>query len=226
MFSGVIIVRLGMKKKSRKRIVFVLVLLIIALCAGLHIFLKRAEPAFVAQSSNYSNTAFTDLVNKCVINIAQTDEYSDFFEIITDDSNRITAIEANTSQINIIKSKLLIDIQNALNADYPAYLNIPLGSLSGYYLLSSIGPNIPVKVVPISIVNGTFDEEFVSVGINQVKHKIYLDISVDMLYSGYLLHETERIVTSVPIAETVISGDIPEYYGAGMAFSDSEDSDS
>ena len=41
-----------------------------------------------------------------------------------------------------------------------------------------------------------------------------------MLYSGYLLHETERITTSVPIAETVIVGEVPEYYGSGIGFAE------
>ena len=190
---------------------------------GTHFFLKRAEPSFIAQASNYSNTVFTDLVGKCVIELAETEEFAEFFEIISDSREKITAIEANTARINLIKSKLLINIQNALMEDCPAYLNIPLGSLSGYYLLSGVGPGIPVKIMPISVVSGDFDEEFVSVGINQVKHKIYLDVSVDMRYSGYLLNETEKIETSVPIAETVIVGDVPQYYGSGYAFSSNGD---
>ena len=217
--------RLGRgKRRGRRFKVRAAVTAVFALAAlGTHVFLKRAEPAFVAQSSNYSNTAFTDLVGECVIELAETEEFAEFFEIISDSSESITAIEANTARINLIKSKLLINIQSALSDDYPAYLNIPLGSLTGYYLLSSLGPNIPVKVVPTSVANGKFDEEFVSVGINQVKHKIYLDVTVDMLYSGYLLHETERIETSVPIAETVIVGDVPQYYGSGYAFGTNED---
>lgn len=215
--------RLGMSKRRRFKRSLTIIVCLSLLLFGTHIFLKRAEPVFVAQSSNYSNTAFTDLVNKCIIESAKSEEFADFFEIITNSSQRITAIEANTAQINRIKAELLINIQNALNGDYPAHLYIPLGSLSGYYLLSSLGPSIPVKIIPISVVNGSFDEEFESVGINQVKHKIYLEVTVDMLYSGYLLHETERITTSVPIAETVIVGEVPEYYGSGIGFADTNE---
>ena len=42
--------------------------IIAVVCVTAHFLLKRAEPVFVAQTSNYSNTAFTDLVNKCIIN--------------------------------------------------------------------------------------------------------------------------------------------------------------
>lgn len=206
-------VRLGMKNRHRFKPVVILLIFIITITWCCHIFLKRAEPSFIAQSSNYSNTAFTDLVNKCVIDITSTDEFSDFFEVISNNEHEITSIEANTSQINKITSKLMINIQNALNGDYPATIHIPLGSLTGYWMLSSMGPSIPVKITPISIVNSSFDEEFQSAGINQVKHKIYLHVTVDMLYSGYLLHETERIEVTVPIAETIIVGDVPQYYG-------------
>ena len=125
--------RIGYRKKHTV-MVFVIPLLCVLILsfAVLHIILKRAEPVFVAQSSNYSNTAFTDLVNKSIIKIAETEEFSDFFEIIS--KNETTTIEADTAKINSITSKLLIEVQNTLNNDYPAKLYIPLGSLTNYYL--------------------------------------------------------------------------------------------
>lgn len=201
------------KRRSRKGVIVIFLLCFVILIYSIHKLLKRAEPVFVAQSSNYSNTAFTDLVSKCVIRAADQEYFKDFYEIIPNSTDGITALKADTAKINKAISNLMIDIQNSLNADYPAEIYIPLGSLSGYYLLSSSGPLIPVKIIPISIVNGTYEEEFESTGINQVRHKIYLKITVDMLYQGYLLHETERIEMTVPISETIISGEVPEYYG-------------
>ncbi len=209
--------RLGMKRKHSTWRIIVPVLCLIFTVFCVHRLLKRAEPAFVAQCSNYSNTAFTDLVNKCVIAELEKGEFNSFFKIISDSGERITAVEADTAQINKVKARLMIDIQNALNGDYPARVYIPLGSLSGYYPLSSLGPVIPVKIIPISIVNSEFDESFEDAGINQVRHKIYLKVTVDMQYRGYLMNETERIETSVPIAETVIAGEVPRYYGGSLA---------
>ena len=196
------------------KLVFVFWLFLFVVGFFMHFLLKRAEPVFVAQSSNYSNTAFTDLVNKCIIKAVDAGGFEKFFD--TSSENGITAMMADTAAINSTVSKLMIDIQNALNGDYPAKLYIPLGSLSGYYLLSSIGPQIPVKIIPISVVNSSYDETFVSVGINQVRHRINLKITVDMLYKGYLLTETERIETTVPLIDNIISGDIPENYGTGL----------
>lgn len=207
--------KLGYKRAYTATAVFLpLLFALILICVFVHFLLKRAEPTFVAQTSNYSNTAFTDLVNKCILDITKRDEYDDFFEVVSTDG--ISMIEADTSKINLLTSELLINIQNSLNADYPAKVYIPLGSVTDYYLLSSMGPSIPVKVIPISVVNSKIEDVFESVGINQIRHKIYLKLWVDMHYRGYLLDERERIETTVPIAETVISGDVPQYYGDGL----------
>lgn len=208
--------RLGIKRKHSIGLI-IPVLCLCFLGFGIHHLLKRSEPVFTAQCSNYSNTAFTDLVNKCVIQSLESGEFEGFFRIISDSNERISAVEADTAQINRIKSELLINIQNSLNNDYPAKVYIPLGSLSGYGVLSSYGPQLPVKIIPISIVNGEFDEEFEAAGINQVRHKIYLTVSVDMRYRGWMMDEKERIETSVPIAETVITGEVPNFYGTMAA---------
>lgn len=213
--------RLGIgKRHSRKRFILYFLLCLLMIAFFVHKILKRAEPVFIAQSSNYSNTAFTDIVNKCVINAAQQDSFKDFYEIVPNGNGNVSLLRADSSKINKVMSNLLIDIQNSLNADYPAKLYIPLGSLTDYYLLSSYGPLIPIKIIPISVVNSSYEEEFKSVGINQVRHKIYLKLSLDMLYKGYLLHETERIEMTVPISDTLISGEVPEYYGNEWDISD------
>ncbi len=209
--------RLGIgKRRSRKRFIVIFLLCLIIILYSLHKLLKRAEPVFIAQASNYANTAFTDLVNKSVIKAAEQNEFSDFYSIIRNESDRITALHADTAKINIIVSRLMIDIQNSLNADYPATAYIPLGSLSKYKLFSMSGPLIPIEITPISIVNSSYEEEFKSVGINQIRYKIYLKVTVDMLYTGCLLNETERIEMTVPISDTVYSGEVPEYYGNEM----------
>lgn len=207
--------RVGYRRKHTATVITVSLLgvLILSTCI-FHVLLKRAEPVFVAQTSNYSNTAFTDLVNKSIIKIAETEDFEGFFHTVSDGGT--TTIEADTAKINRITSKLLIEVQNTLNNDYPAKLYIPLGSLTNYYLLSSIGPQIPVKIIPISIVTCDMEETFEAAGINQVLHKISVKIGVNMHYRGFSLDERERIETTVPIAETIISGTVPQYYGNGL----------
>ena len=127
--------RLGYKKRHTAAVIVLpLLCVVISVLILAHYLLKRAEPTFIAQTSNYSNTAFTDLVNKCVLDVVKTEEFGDFFKVVSSDG--ITAMESDTTKINLVTSRLLIDIQNALNNDYPAKLYIPLGSLTNYHILS------------------------------------------------------------------------------------------
>lgn len=196
---------------SRKRYFVISLLCLLAFI--IHILLKRAEPAFIAQASNYANTAFTDLVNGSILKIAEEKQFNDFYEIVFNENNEVMLLRADTAKINNMVSELMIEIQSSLNSDYPAFAYIPAGALFKYNLLSMSGPLIPIKITPISIVNSTYSEEFKAVGINQIRYRIYLNITVDMLYTGYFLHETERIEMTMPISDTVYSGDVPQYYG-------------
>lgn len=218
-YTGVIFMKLGMRKRRSIRRIAVSMMCLVGLMFAIHKLLKRAEPVFVAQCSNYSNTAFTDLVNKCVIDASESGEFKDFFYASESAAGTIASVEADTGRINRVVSRLLIDIQNRLNDDYPAKIKIPIGAVTNYYLLSSAGPKLPIYIEPISIVNGHYEEKFESAGINQVQHKIALNVTVDMHYRGYLMDERETIEITVPIAETVISGAVPQYYGGNLAYS-------
>ena len=206
--------RLGISGHSRWKLL--LPCLFVLACVIIYVILKRAEPVFIAQCSNYSNTAFTDIVNRCVADMAGSGLMRDFF-VNKDIKGKINALETDTAQINLVKSQLLINVQDALNDDYPAYVRIPLGSLTGFKLLAYYGTDLSVKVFPISIVTGEISESFEAVGINQVRHGISMKISVEMRYVGYTMNETELIETTVPLAESIISGDVPRYYGSGFS---------
>ena len=74
---------------------------------------------------------------------------------------------------------------------------------------------MPVKIYPISCVGTDVHETFTSCGINQVRHSIYLKAQIDIGYSGYMFDTTETVTVNVPITDTVIVGEVPQYYGMG-----------
>lgn len=54
---------------------------------------------------------------------------------------------------------------------------MPLGAALGITLLAGSGPGIPVSIVPIGSVSTDFETEFEACGINQTRHKVYLQVS-------------------------------------------------
>ena len=71
------------------------------------------------------------------------------------------------------------------------------------------------KIIPLGLINTEIKESFEDAGINQTEHKITLMISVNVLYRGFLLNQSETISTEIPLMNTVIKGDVPRYYSSG-----------
>ena len=70
--------------------------------------------------------------------------------------------------------------------------------------------------------NTEFDEKFDSCGINQVRHTILLNVEIVVAYSGYLFADSETVKVSVPVSDSVIVGETPEFYGGGEFFAGDE----
>ena len=73
-------------------------------------------------------------------------------------------------------------------------------------------PSINIRIIPQGSVAVDFATEFESSGINQTRHRIYIIVVTDIKMIVPLVSENLRITTNIPIAETIIVGDVPEEY--------------
>ena len=64
----------------------------------------------------------------------------------------------------------------------------------------------------INIVNVSTRHEFISQGINQTLHTIYLDITVDIEVLLPLKNRVEKVDATIPIGQTLIVGSVPQTY--------------
>ena len=87
-----------------------------------------------------------------------------------------------------------------------------MGNFSGIPTLSGIGPLIKLNIIPISNVNTKYNSQFVSVGINQSYHKIYINISVEVCILLPLYTHNVVVKNQVLVAETIIVGEVPTTY--------------
>ena len=165
----------------------------------------------------YSRTASSDHVRQTIAAIISekmlNGEYGyDYFVTLEKDGGgNITAITANTVRINALSAEIVSDI-SAASANGRLDLRIPLGTLTDSVLLSGRGPTIPVCVVLLTASAVNFVGDFQSAGINQTKHQILLDVSVDvnlLIPRGSL---AQTISAQLLVAETVIVGKVPENY--------------
>ena len=138
--------------------------------------------------------------------------YDSLINFEKDESGQITAMKTDVQSVNLLKTEIMSRIFEELDNMEESKLSIPLGTLSGWSILSGFGPEIKVRIQPLATSQAEFQHQFTSAGINQTRHQILLAITVDLrlLLPGNKL-ETQ-VSQTVPIAETVILGNIPGHY--------------
>ena len=175
----------------------------------------KLQPSFIEYAKVYSNNIANEVVNSAVDDVFVKEEYQSLAKIMENSSENIKAIETDTAKINRLKSAIMQSMQKNIDSHKSDTVYVPLGSCSNLYFLAGLGPKVPIRIYPVSIVNADFKESFDSVGINQVKHKLYLDVSVKMSFVGMMFAQSDTVETSVLLNETIIVGDTPTYYGNG-----------
>ena len=175
----------------------------------------KLQPSFIEYAKVYSNNIANEVVNSAVDDVFVEEEYQSLAKIMENSSESIKAIETDTAKINRLKSAIMQSMQKNIDSHKSDTVYVPLGSCSNLYFLAGLGPKVPIRIYPVSIVNADFKESFDSVGINQVKHKLYLDVSMKMSFVGMMFAQADTVETSVLLNETIIVGDTPTYYGNG-----------
>ena len=87
-----------------------------------------------------------------------------------------------------------------------------MGSITNSKLLSGRGPDIKVRIIPVGSVSTDFSDEFIQAGINQTRHKIYLELKTQVRIIVPLGSDIINVSTRVPITDTIIVGDVPDSY--------------
>lgn len=132
-------------------------------------------------------------------------------------------ITANVLQINQVTSDIALDIQESLENESNNRLYIASGNLTGIKILAGLGPKIPVKISTVGNITTDIKSEFISQGVNQTLHRIYMNIvtCVNILTPFGII--TRDITNQVLIAENIILGNIPATYYNLDGFENSSD---
>ena len=175
----------------------------------------RMESAFVNAFTPSAANIGSDAINYSLADYFRDNEYSysDYVTLTYDEKNTVTSLQANSSLMNLVKSELSILLQNELDERKSDKLTIPLGNIADNMIFHGLGPEITINVCSAEITDLVFNDKFISAGINQVCHKIYIEAYVTVSISCANLTLSEVIHDTIPVAETVIVGDVPNYYG-------------
>ena len=152
-------------------------------------------------------------INTAVQDVLQASaDYSDLVIPVQDDRGVLVLIKADTVRMNRLATDATLATQERLNGIGDQGISIPLGSALGSKVLSGFGPNIRVRIVPVGSVTAEFTSEFESTGINQTRHKIYLNVRAQVSIVIPRHAGTVEVDVPVLISESIIIGEVPQYY--------------
>lgn len=146
-------------------------------------------------------------------------EYDDLFSVVRDDAGNIEMVQANSPEINMVAREIAGLAQANLDALDLKEISIPIGTFTGLALLTGLGPDVTISVMPIGSALCDFVSYFIAAGINQTLHKIYIDVHAEISIITPLDEPTITVKAEVLVAENLIVGEVPEFYFGGSMLS-------
>lgn len=204
------------KKKIHIRCIFgsfMFITIIILLIISFIKLDKAVRPSAQMQAEKISKHTAYEIITKAVSCYIAENEYTynNFSTVVYDEYGDVSSIEALSGNINRIQSELAAEINEKLSTSGKTQAEIPLGNISGSYLLADKGPVIRIGICPVGTAEVKLVSSFDTAGINQTRHRIYAEISADMSSSFPLYSFDTSAQFQYLIAETVIMGDVPDY---------------
>ncbi len=195
-------------RKIRNSIFLIVIISVITVFA----ILRAINPIIDALCIDKAKNLATVISNKQATQIMNEYKYEDFVNVVRDSNGDITLIQTNTKNINEVISDIPNKIVEEMEKQSESYISIHLGSVLGNTVFSALGPEIHIKIENVGNVVTKLESEFISEGINQTMHRIYLNIECEATILTPYNTITQKIENQVLIAESVIIGNIPNAY--------------
>lgn len=196
--------------KRKKLILWIIALLIL----GLYIYKyidKNIRPSIVAISEVRARQVTAQVINNTIKEKIKRDiNYNDLIFVKYDSQGKVSLMQANTILMNNIASEVALEVQKELKEISETTIKVPLRNAFDTHIVNL--PSLNIKIVPQGSVAVDFATEFESTGINQTRHRIYIIVITDVKMIVPLVSENVRVATNIPIAETIIVGEVPEQY--------------
>lgn len=201
------------KYRNRSHVPFKAIAIIIFFFAFMVFLQMHLHPVVTAVTTNQARIKSINTINSVIADELNKNgvSYNDLVNIQRDSTNgKVLSITTQMVKMNELKAAIINDVQKEMGGDGHTDIGIPLGTLLGNDLLHGYGPKIPLRLTLSGNVNAEFKSLFESAGINQTRHQIYLNIhtSVYSFLPGF--STTTEVDTNIPVAETVIVGEVPE----------------
>ena len=205
-------------KRVRLRVtkgkIFAVLFFLLVLGVGVFLYFQRNVTRVLLAISEATMRASTTVAVNDAVYYTLNDEmrYEDLVTVTRNDAGEIVSFAANPLKINkIARDTASISQSNLKNLSLNG-IPIPLGALTGIEAFAGLGPRVHFRIIPVSSVSCAFSSVFESVGINQTKHSIYLNVIADISIVMPANTKNFAVSTQILVGEYVIVGTVPDTF--------------
>lgn len=196
---------------SREATVFFFLALFIFTVIRAFILLDRnIRPSAQALANMKANSLATQAIHESILKNVSALSYEDFILLTRDNNGRIVLAQVNNRKINTFVAETTLAVKNSLLTLNREKIAIPLGEILGSYTFAALGPKIPVTLNHIGFVETAVTDRFEEAGINQVRHKIYLEVVTKVQVAIPFTSDVMEITASVPLVDAIYPGEVPD----------------
>ena len=162
-----------------------------------------AEARSAAMASRVLSGALAEAIEDGVM-------YEDLMDVRMDERGQVALLSANTMRMNQLADGAGAAALRRLQNMSSERVTVPLGAVLGMTLFAGSGPGVPVSIVPIGSIRTDFATEFEACGINQTRHKVYLQVTASIRIVIPTGAKTTEVSANMLVAESIIVGSVPE----------------
>jgi sporulation protein YunB len=191
------------------------VLAIIAIFIVIYIQLDReVMPTVIAMAEHEATTIATKTINEAVNLSLESTQITeeDLISYDYNDAGELVSWNVNSILINTLCADIVDKIADKLDTIGSVSFKVPLGNLTGSRIFANLGPEITIEVLPVGTVKVDYDNEIVAAGINQVNHKVWLDIDTTVQVVVPLFADQIHISRRIVLIDKMVSGKVPPNY--------------
>jgi sporulation protein YunB len=180
---------------------------------GFYLLDFQIFPVLKFQAEAQARQTVTRAVNEAInFYITPGIKYDNIIDVSFDKDGKVALMQPNTAAINRLSVKATLAVQNKIKQLAPDTIRLPLGHAFGLKILEGIGPTLPIRLHTVGIVESAMQDSFDVAGINQIRHRIKINISTVVKIVVPFVYQQVRVDTSVLLTEAIVMGQVPNIY--------------
>lgn len=207
-----------LRNRRRKKVLLALlsILIIVLLCFYYKSFVVKNVTEY--SKKQIETNVVASINNAVLFSLNNPVNYNDLIIVQKDNDGNITLLASDSYKINKINKDVVSIAKTFIDNDCKKGVDLPFGTLTGVTIFSGYGKNVNLKILSVGKVNSNFTSEFITAGINQTRHSVYLEITAEVFINLPFIAKSFTEKTQILICDAVLVGKVPSVYLGNSIF--------